>query len=120
MADTIKSAYRVFDEETEEFKKYSFETLGQSVIFDDGQDAETKLGAINGITDSLVSDSSDIALSAAGAHELNKKFGGLVFKQDAEGNWGYLPKGADTVIPFNNGNGGSSDSSVPSAERMVF
>ena len=27
---------------------------------------------------------------------------GLSFGQDAEGNWGYIPSGADTVIPFNN------------------
>ena len=26
--------------------------------------------------------------------------GGLSFDQDAEGNWGYIPEGADTVIPF--------------------
>ena len=27
---------------------------------------------------------------------------GLSFGQDAEGNWGYKPSGADAVIPFNN------------------
>lgn len=26
--------------------------------------------------------------------------GGLTFSQDAEGNWGYKPEGADAVIPF--------------------
>lgn len=26
--------------------------------------------------------------------------GGLSFRQDAEGNWGYKPSGADAVIPF--------------------
>ena len=33
------------------------------------------------------------------------KTGGLVFGQDAEGNWGYLPPGADTVVPFKQGGG---------------
>lgn len=28
--------------------------------------------------------------------------GGLSFGQDAEGNWGYKPSGADAVIPFRN------------------
>lgn len=28
--------------------------------------------------------------------------GGLSFGQDAEGNWGYKPEGADAVIPFKN------------------
>lgn len=34
---------------------------------------------------------------------LNNSLGGLTFEQDAEGNWGYKPAGADTVIPFKNG-----------------
>ena len=33
--------------------------------------------------------------------------GGLSFGQDAEGKWGYIPPGADTVIPFKSGVGGS-------------
>lgn len=28
---------------------------------------------------------------------------GLKFAQDSEGNWGYIPSGADTVIPFSSG-----------------
>ncbi|MFR6365526.1 hypothetical protein, partial [Gallintestinimicrobium sp.] len=35
--------------------------------------------------------------------ELNSDLGGLVFAQDADGNWGYKAGGADTVIPFKNG-----------------
>lgn len=31
---------------------------------------------------------------------LNNSLGGLEFAQDAEGNWGYKPAGADTVTPF--------------------
>ena len=31
---------------------------------------------------------------------LNGNLGGLAFSQDEEGNWGYKPSGADTVIPF--------------------
>lgn len=34
---------------------------------------------------------------------LNRDLGGLVFAQDADGNWGYKAGGADTVIPFKNG-----------------
>lgn len=36
--------------------------------------------------------------------------GGLRFGQDAEGNWGYLPPGADTVVPFKKGGGGGDTS----------
>ena len=32
--------------------------------------------------------------------QLNSDLGGLSFGQDAEGNWGYIPSGADAVIPF--------------------
>ena len=35
--------------------------------------------------------------------EVNNSLGGLSFAQDAEGNWGYKPSGADTVIPFKSG-----------------
>lgn len=31
---------------------------------------------------------------------LSSDLGGLSFRQDAEGNWGYKPSGADAVIPF--------------------
>lgn len=31
---------------------------------------------------------------------LSRDLGGLKFAQDAEGNWGYKPSGADPVIPF--------------------
>lgn len=30
---------------------------------------------------------------------------GIVFAQDEKGNWGYIPPGADTVIPFKTGSG---------------
>lgn len=36
------------------------------------------------------------------ATHLNGNLGGLKFSQDEEGNWGYIPSGADTVIPFKN------------------
>ncbi len=36
---------------------------------------------------------------------LHNRLGGLEFAQDAVGNWGYKPAGADTVTPFKKGNG---------------
>lgn len=32
--------------------------------------------------------------------QVSSDLGGLSFGQDAEGNWGYIPEGADAVIPF--------------------
>ena len=37
---------------------------------------------------------------ALAVKELSSDLGGLTFAQDAEGNWGYIPSGADAVIPF--------------------
>ena len=34
------------------------------------------------------------------ANQLSSDLGGLSFGQDAEGNWGYKPEGADAVVPF--------------------
>ena len=36
----------------------------------------------------------------AANNQLSSDLGGLSFGQDAEGNWGYKPSGADAVIPF--------------------
>lgn len=38
--------------------------------------------------------------SAVAVKRLNRDLGGLSFGQDEEGNWGYIPSGADAVIPF--------------------
>ena len=50
------------------------------------------------------------AFSAENMNDLEGRisdtFGGLSFAQDAEGNWGYKPSGADTVIPFRSGESG--------------
>ena len=52
--------------------------------------------------------------------------GGLMFGQDAEGNWGYLPPGADAVVPFkrggvNSGGGGVfAGSTVFGLDSVVF
>ena len=40
------------------------------------------------------------ATGALVTKQLISDLGGLSFRQDAEGNWGYKPSGADAVIPF--------------------
>lgn len=44
--------------------------------------------------------------------DADEALGGLTFGQDAEGNWGYIPPGADSVVPFKKS--GSSGLSVVS------
>ena len=46
-------------------------------------------------------DSGKVA-GALAVKELSSDLGGLTFGQTAEGEWGYKPEGADSVIPFSN------------------
>ncbi|MDO4333806.1 MAG: hypothetical protein Q4C58_14140 [Eubacteriales bacterium] len=65
VTETIKSsAYRVWDAASSAWKKYSFWTKSSDVAFNDGKNAEAKLGVIDGITDSTTATSSRIAASA--------------------------------------------------------
>lgn len=94
---------KLIDEATKLWQRISFWTKASDVEFDDGSTAETKMGAINGITDSLVSTSSNIAASAKALNQLNNKLAGLPeWIQDSSGKiTGYkTPGGADTVFPF--------------------
>lgn len=52
------------------YKLCSQWTSSNTVYFDDGNTAQTKVGAINGITDSLTATNSSIALSAAAGKNL--------------------------------------------------
>lgn len=54
------------------------------------------LDDVNGVTDE------NVLAGALAVKELNSDLGGLTFAQDAEGNWGYIPRGADAVVPFRN------------------
>ena len=62
---------KLVDEATKLWQRISFWTKASDVEFDDGFTAETKMGAINGITDSLVSTSSNVAASAKALSQLN-------------------------------------------------
>lgn len=64
--------YRIWDKATSAWHKLNFNTNAKSVDADDGKTLETKIGAINGITNSLVSTATDIAASASTVYELNK------------------------------------------------
>lgn len=96
---------KLVDEATKLWQRISFWTKASDVEFDDGSTAETKMGAINGITDSLASTSSNIAASAKALSQLNNN---LMSRPewiiDENGKiTGYKTQGgADTVFPFIN------------------
>lgn len=64
---------KLIDESTKLWQRISIWSKASDVEFDDGKNAETKIGAINGVTDSLTSTSSNIAASAKAVKELNDK-----------------------------------------------
>lgn len=96
---------KLVDEATKLWQRISFWTKASDVEFNDGSTAETKMGAINGITDSLVSTSSNVAASAKALNQLNNKLANgrveLVITDNAK--LGYKLDGADTVYPFKRG-----------------
>lgn len=62
-------------------------------------------------------DKGDRGETGVGCDDLLYRLGGLTFSQNSEGKWGYLPPGADTVIPFSDGSGsGGGDDVVSSGE----
>lgn len=53
-----------------------------------------------------LADASDVlAKFAAHKRAFDRSLSGLTFGKDEEGNWGYIPSGADAVIPFKKGGG---------------
>ncbi len=67
----------LMDEAAKLWQRISFWTKANDVEFDDGMNAETKVGAISGITDSLARTSSHIAASAKAVHTLNNNFSSI-------------------------------------------
>lgn len=64
---------KLIDEVNKIWLRISFWTKAIDVEFNDGNNAETKFGAINGVTDSLTSTASNIAASAKAVKTLNDK-----------------------------------------------
>ena len=91
---TGKKFRQLMNEATKLWQKISFWTKSSDVEFDDGKNAETKVGAIDGITDSLVSTSSNIAASAKAVSTINNDLGGCSFEQEGED---FYIVGADAV-----------------------
>ena len=66
----IKKVIPYFKNADGNYEQLSYKTSSQTVDFDDGKTAETKLGAINGITKSLNSTSDSVAISASAGKSL--------------------------------------------------
>ena len=73
----IKKVIPYFKNADGNYEQLSYKTSSQTVDFDDGKTAETKLGAINGITKSLNSTSDSIAISASAGKSLQDQITAL-------------------------------------------
>lgn len=65
---------KLIDAATRQWQRISFWHKASDCEFDDGKTAEEKLGAINGITDALNTNRSDITLSAKAGKSLQDQF----------------------------------------------
>ena len=88
------------------FDTMSFWTHSKDVEFVDGKNAETKVGAINGITSDISGEADDIAASIKCVNQLNSSLGGVsqfIVDETTGKITGYKTEigGADTVFPFN-------------------
>lgn len=68
---------KLVNETTKLWQRISFWTKACDVEFNDGTTAETKLGAINGITNSLVASNDNIALSSTAGKNLQDQITSL-------------------------------------------
>ena len=75
MTEQVKSAkYRIMaDLANSVWHRISYWKLASSIEFDSGNDAETTLGTITGITDSLTSTSTTMVASAYAVKQINDK-----------------------------------------------
>lgn len=92
---------RLKDASTKLWQRLSFWTKASDVEFDNGATAETSLGNIQGITDSVNSNASNIAASAAAVNTLNSNIGNIKIYVGEDGKIHFTNKdGADSVLPF--------------------
>ena len=109
MAENIVTGrkYRILTDAAQQlWDRVSFWSKASDTEYNDGKNAETKNGAINGITSDVNGEANDVAASIKVVHDLNDSLGGFKPVIDpASGQiTGYQTKvGADTVFPFSGG-----------------
>ena len=82
---------------TKQWQRISLWHKASDCEFDDGKTAEEKLGAIDGITDSLDNTSSRIAASAKSVAMLNNNLNGNILTYNESEDAYYIQHGADAV-----------------------
>lgn len=110
MSDTVVSkVYRILrDSSSSAWDKISFWTKAVDVEAADGKTLETKIGAIDGVTSDVSSESTKYAASIKSVHDLNSNLtaNSQPFRFGyQDGKYGYIveSEGADTFNPFSSG-----------------
>lgn len=91
---------KLIDETNKLWQRISFWTKSSDVEFDDGKSAETKVGAIDGITSDLSGESENIAASIKCVNELNNNLPQFIYDSTGKITGYKTLGGADTVFPF--------------------
>ena len=109
---------RLKDAPTKLWQRLSFWTKASDVEFDNGATAEASLGNIQGITDSVNSNASNIAASAAAVNTLNSNIGIYV---GGDGKLHFKNgSGADTALNFKSYSEGYADGIQNSTPDKIF
>lgn len=92
---------RLKDASSKLWQRLSFWTKASDVEFDNGATVEASLGNIQGITDSINSNASNIAASAAAVNTLNSNIGNISVYVGSDGKIHFKDgTGADTALNF--------------------
>lgn len=90
---------RCIDAVNKKFETFSFWNKASDTEFDDGSNAETKVGAFKGITSDLNTTTTGYAADMTTVAKLNSSFVSNIYV-DEDGNLHKVQGGADTVLNF--------------------
>ena len=107
---------RLKDASTKLWQRLSFWTKASDVEFDNGATAEASLGNIQGITDSLNSNSSTVAASAAAVNTLNSNINNVSNARYTENGRINVYVGSDSKLHFVNRDGADTALNFSSAK----
>lgn len=93
---------KLIDAANKQWQRISFWHKASDCEFDDGKTAETKVGAIDGITSDLSGESETVAASIKCVNQLNSSLVSNIYV-GSDGKLHKVQGGADSVLPFNSG-----------------
>lgn len=93
---------KLIDAANKQWQRISFWHKASDCEFDDGKTAQTKVGAIDGITSDLSGESETVAASIKCVNQLNSSLVANIYVGD-DGKLHKVQGGADSVLPFSGG-----------------